>query len=440
VDVTIVNTLSGGGSKSAVSDKQGKYTELCKQNNMDFLALAFESSGKMHDDVVDFVKSFVKPDAENRGFDPDRSTRFWISQISMAIQRLSSQMIITRSCQINGRFQNPVVTKEITAALENFDMVDGRTRKNSSNGRNNRPWKKKPMAQQQNRNSSIKKSNVNDQSRFSGKDRAKNNNSDFPTVQKSINQSYLAALSTQKSNATFDLSYRSTHCNSALKQGNSNNSSSKQGNSKFKNQRKSDSTTMSDESPKSADTNKSSQRTVSSMSHESLKSAATNRSSHQTVTESLKSEATNRSSHRTVSLIQLSNKNKRTMELTSSSPPELSLAISHSSGKNSHRNSVKLIKFTGGKLDTGRNLLITFNPSKVPSFQSESRSNSSVLSSATSTTRLTGKSHSTKIISTLLDDRPSPTSTITTKSDVIEEPRKDRRLKNKFFGIEKTNK
>jgi hypothetical protein len=53
---------------------------------------------------------------------------------------------------------------------------------------------------------------------------------------------------------------------------------------------------------------------------------------------------------------------------------------------------------------------------------------------------LTGKSHSTKIISTLLDDRPSPTSTITTKSDVIEEPRKDRRLKNKFFGIEKTNK
>jgi hypothetical protein len=106
---------------------------------MDFLALAFESSGKMHEDVIDFVKAFVKPDAENRGFDPDRSTRFWISQISMAIQRLSSQMIITRSCQINGRFQNPVVTKEITAALENYDVVDGRApRKNHSNKQNNR--------------------------------------------------------------------------------------------------------------------------------------------------------------------------------------------------------------------------------------------------------------------------------------------------------------
>jgi hypothetical protein len=133
VDVTIVNTLSGGGSKSAVSDKQGKYTELCKQNNMDFLALAFESSGKMHEDVIDFVKAFVKPDAENRGFDPDRSTKFWISQISMAIQRLSSQMIITRSCQINGRFQNPAVSKEISAALENFDVVDGRACRNHSN-------------------------------------------------------------------------------------------------------------------------------------------------------------------------------------------------------------------------------------------------------------------------------------------------------------------
>ena len=83
-------------ANKAYSDKCRIYGELARANNLEFVALIFESTGKIHPNTVRFIDDMLKL---------GRLKRFWYTAISFSLQKHLAQSLLTltRAKNINGR-------------------------------------------------------------------------------------------------------------------------------------------------------------------------------------------------------------------------------------------------------------------------------------------------------------------------------------------------
>ena len=90
-------------ANKAYSDKCRSYGELARANNLEFVALIFESTGKIHPNTVRFIDDMLKYCA---GLDKSRLgrlKRFWYTAISFSLQKHLAQSLLTRAKNLNGR-------------------------------------------------------------------------------------------------------------------------------------------------------------------------------------------------------------------------------------------------------------------------------------------------------------------------------------------------
>ena len=102
--VTDVRVTHSMADKS-VQEKNNKYSELSTANGLGFLALVFESNGRLHSDVVDFISAITDHYAEVQGIKAAIIQRYWLTKLSFILQKGLAISILHRSIIINGRQQ-----------------------------------------------------------------------------------------------------------------------------------------------------------------------------------------------------------------------------------------------------------------------------------------------------------------------------------------------
>ena len=84
-------------------DKCRKYTEIANANNLEFLPLIFETTGRMHPDTSNFFNVTVNKMANTMDIPPANLHLFWSARIACCIQKSLVGAILSRSRIINGR-------------------------------------------------------------------------------------------------------------------------------------------------------------------------------------------------------------------------------------------------------------------------------------------------------------------------------------------------
>ena len=74
-----------------------------KKNSLDFVALIFESTGKIHPETVRFLNSMLEACAGGDKFRLGSLKRFWFGLISFSLQKYLAQSLLARIQEISGR-------------------------------------------------------------------------------------------------------------------------------------------------------------------------------------------------------------------------------------------------------------------------------------------------------------------------------------------------
>ena len=90
-------------SNKAYDGKNRKYEDLAQENNLSFLPIIFETSGRPHPDVVKFVRAMADECAEAKGVPADIIYGYVMNSLSCVLQRGLANSINGRVNTLNGR-------------------------------------------------------------------------------------------------------------------------------------------------------------------------------------------------------------------------------------------------------------------------------------------------------------------------------------------------
>ena len=93
---------AGRAAEKAHRFKNNKYTGIANANDLEFQALIFESTGRLHPMCEKFLKLAITKMSEGNNKMSSIFTNFWMSRISCALQKCISGAILNRSNVING--------------------------------------------------------------------------------------------------------------------------------------------------------------------------------------------------------------------------------------------------------------------------------------------------------------------------------------------------
>jgi hypothetical protein len=93
---------AGRAAEQAHRYKNNKYTGIANDNDLEFQALIFESTGRLHPECENFLKLAIAKMADGNNKLSSVFTHFWMRRISCALQKCISSAILNRSNLING--------------------------------------------------------------------------------------------------------------------------------------------------------------------------------------------------------------------------------------------------------------------------------------------------------------------------------------------------
>ena len=93
---------AGRAAEIAHRFKNNKYKGIANANDLEFQALIFESTGRLHPMCEKFLKLAITKMSEGNNKMSSIFTNFWMSRISCALQKCISGAILNRSNVING--------------------------------------------------------------------------------------------------------------------------------------------------------------------------------------------------------------------------------------------------------------------------------------------------------------------------------------------------
>jgi len=105
-------------NKAAVN-KERKYRAVAPANNLGFIPLIFETTGRMHSNIDKLLHNSIKAAAINKGIPFEALWKYWISSLMIVIQRGNSDAIVKRSEKVNGNFVETYETSSL--AIMDFD-------------------------------------------------------------------------------------------------------------------------------------------------------------------------------------------------------------------------------------------------------------------------------------------------------------------------------
>jgi hypothetical protein len=89
-------------ANAAYSKKQSSYRNIASANNLDFVPLIFESTGKIHPETVTFLNDMLEDCAAGDSSRLGALKRFWYGVISFSLQKHIAQSLLARIQDING--------------------------------------------------------------------------------------------------------------------------------------------------------------------------------------------------------------------------------------------------------------------------------------------------------------------------------------------------
>ena len=87
----------GSSSQVRCNEKNTKYQALSNAAGLEFIPLVFESCGRMHSCVKDFVSNCSKVASENRNIPHKVLTKFWLRNLAFKLQHQLSKSIVKKS-------------------------------------------------------------------------------------------------------------------------------------------------------------------------------------------------------------------------------------------------------------------------------------------------------------------------------------------------------
>ena len=87
----------GSSSQVRCNEKNTKYRALSNEAGLEFIPLVFESCGRMHSCVKDFVSNCCKVASENRNIPHKVLTKFWLRNLAFRLQHQLSKSIVKKS-------------------------------------------------------------------------------------------------------------------------------------------------------------------------------------------------------------------------------------------------------------------------------------------------------------------------------------------------------
>ena len=90
-------------ANAAHSKKMTSYQHIASSNNLDFVPLIFESSGKIHPETISFLDSILEAAADGDKKRLGGLKRFWYGLLSFSLQKFLAQAILARILEMNGR-------------------------------------------------------------------------------------------------------------------------------------------------------------------------------------------------------------------------------------------------------------------------------------------------------------------------------------------------
>ena len=109
-------------ANKAVANKQRKYNGLAAANNLGFIPIVFEITGRLHSQATDLLRAALQTASERRAISYDTLWNYWISSLMITLQRCLAKSIIVRAHRLVGQFQNNADT--CPARISDFDHMD----------------------------------------------------------------------------------------------------------------------------------------------------------------------------------------------------------------------------------------------------------------------------------------------------------------------------
>jgi len=123
----------GASATTRNNEKNAKYRALANAAGIEFIALVFESCGRMHERVSTFVSNCCKVASENRNIPHKVLERFWLRNLAFRLQHQLSKSIVKKSFGMrlpnaaNGGAQAHIHQDELVLDYERVvTMIEGR--------------------------------------------------------------------------------------------------------------------------------------------------------------------------------------------------------------------------------------------------------------------------------------------------------------------------
>ena len=102
-------TTPGWALKRAEDKKKTKYTELCRQNDFNFLPLAIESTGMLSKATIDLVQKISDKASEIHKIPSHVLFNYHMNHLSVLLQKMTAQAMLRRSASLHGASLSPYV-------------------------------------------------------------------------------------------------------------------------------------------------------------------------------------------------------------------------------------------------------------------------------------------------------------------------------------------
>ena len=115
--------ISNRASNSKFKDKVNKYAATAAANNLEFLPIIFETTGKMHPKTATFFDNVIDYMARGDATTKAKSLLFWSARISCLIQKYISHAVLSRSQVINGNLTRDMNYQFAMDFIANFPVA-----------------------------------------------------------------------------------------------------------------------------------------------------------------------------------------------------------------------------------------------------------------------------------------------------------------------------
>ena len=105
----------------AYADKCRSYKDLASANNLEFIALIFESTRKIHPETAKLITDILDQHAGGDSFRLGCLKRIWYTAISFSLQKHFAQSLLNRATSINGRYEPPFAFTNIAIERTVFE-------------------------------------------------------------------------------------------------------------------------------------------------------------------------------------------------------------------------------------------------------------------------------------------------------------------------------